>query len=542
MFFLDDDPLVSEIKGRFNFTEAEALQQVVKWDNDCTSNHSCCLCCSKPETMPPYLIKVNVSDAPDFVEVVKVTRTGVSWVDKYTALSYVPELQVSGYLPVIAPFQIGAIAIDTLPRVFRDAISVTRALGVLNLWINTLCTPPRSKSWRRRHSENFASVYENAYLTISATGSKRITDGLFFSRLPRQSADVPYKPSGGDDESESATVTAWPLALPTEVIVLNHVAMKDEPMTQDIWSFQERVLSRRTVHFATNQMYFECLFHFVSEDGLVMGSGFHSTIEDLANLAKPFWQTEGSENPFSRWCSLLYDYGRRQPGLRPNDRLLALATVARRYSTILQDEYVVGHWRRRLLESLAWRATKPGSKSDVDVPSWSVLAIDGCTDMMPCEHDKLARILKVDVDWVDDGDPFGKVHSATIDIRGPLIPLVLCSPSQSFLDPDMRIRLKDDKEHHRIYFSTDIIDRDYNISSEAVEKMEMAVLIIKRNHRKVVDTTWYTEKPSLDGLVLTPVDLSSDRPKWKRIGFITFPSLRLSDDKLEAARKVLTLV
>lgn len=522
-----DMPLASEIRGRqlADTSYSKGMEQVVKWDNDCTSNHACY---SSTSFSPPFLVEVKQTDHRQVVRVVKMaSQVGV----KYTALSYVPEAELSDYWEGIFAFKVGEIPLDTLPRIFREAVYTTQVLGVLYLWVDRICIPESSNMWGR-NSENVAAVFENAYLTISATGSKRMSDGLFFPRPQRQFTEIPYRRPGLAD----ATVIASPVALPTEVIRRDQIEMRDEPISQDIWSFQERVLSRRILHFASNQTYFECLHHFVSEDGLLLRSRYHTTIESCSNGAEPYRKKAIVDTPYSRWCSILHDFGRRQPQNR-NDKLLALAAIAKRYSSITQDEYVAGHWRRSLLESLAWRTTRPGRRADVSIPSWSVLSIDGITDILPCEHDKLATITNLRVDLVDDMDPFGKLHGAIIEINGPLIPTILCTPKESD-DEHMFLQVKDS----RIYFASDTLSREYKASAETVKKINLFILVLKRNYKTVVDHRRCASNPSLDCLVLTPAEGSGQIPKLKRIGFVTLPSSTLSEQNLQESRNVILLV
>ena len=80
---------------------------------------------------------------------------------------------------------------DNLPKTFRDAVLVTRASGLRYLWIDSLCIIQDSPSDWEREVSHMASVYMNAYATISAAASENSDGGLFFDReLPECSAQL----------------------------------------------------------------------------------------------------------------------------------------------------------------------------------------------------------------------------------------------------------------------------------------------------------------------------------------------------------------
>jgi hypothetical protein len=55
-----------------------------------------------------------------------------------------------------------------------DAILVTKAMGVRYLWIDSLCIIQDKEDWTI-HAPQMATVYGNAYLTISADAAANST-------------------------------------------------------------------------------------------------------------------------------------------------------------------------------------------------------------------------------------------------------------------------------------------------------------------------------------------------------------------------------
>lgn len=85
-----------------------------------------------------------------------------------------------------------------------------------------------------RDSEEYASVYENARLTLSATGSETMVDDLLLQRPVRALAQVLGTARG--DATERVSVCALPLAKDT--IREYYRDMVKQAIARGVWSFQ----------------------------------------------------------------------------------------------------------------------------------------------------------------------------------------------------------------------------------------------------------------------------------------------------------------
>ncbi|KAK3375785.1 hypothetical protein B0T24DRAFT_525001 [Lasiosphaeria ovina] len=67
----------------------------------------------------------------------------------------------------------------------------------------------------------------------------------------------------------------------------------------------------------------------------------------------------------------------------PGDKLIAISGLAKRISTVLQDEYVAGMWRRNLENELLWAVTVANRRgltfraAEYRAPTWSWASVDG---------------------------------------------------------------------------------------------------------------------------------------------------------------------
>ena len=71
------------------------------------------------------------------------------------------------------------INFDDLPKLFQDAVIVTRSLGIRYLWIDALCIIQDDKDDWDRESSRMASIYRNCKVRIAATAAKDPTKNFF---------------------------------------------------------------------------------------------------------------------------------------------------------------------------------------------------------------------------------------------------------------------------------------------------------------------------------------------------------------------------
>lgn len=499
----------------------QVIQHLVRWNAECEQDHECCHGTGR---MPSHLIDVQAFESGDTVRLVELDAKARQ---RYTALTYASESGIVGYWEDNTLPDDGSIRVASLSKMFQDAVLVTRTLGVPYIWIDSLCILGNSREWAR-DSEQAGSVYANAYLTISATGSENVTDGLLFPRPPRTYVQIPYKTS----DEITGTVLVSTLPLEKEVIYSRYIEMMEEPISKGIWSFQERVLSPRVVHFASDQMYFECLSHFVSEDGLLERLRYHTTVEKLPDGAGHY---RSRDNSLSRWFSILQDYWRRQPST-PFDKLPALSNVARAFQHMLDDEYVVGYWKKSLIEPLCWQSLHCKPAGESSAPSWSLASVNGilCVGFRGKSSHFIATIVNIQVSLMDEAKPFGRVTAASIELEAPLVPLRLSEKPGPTGHMSLRTVNGDGGD---FYAGFDTIDKHYAASAESLRNIELYALVLAETHKEECSTGNCNREGSHRSLIVTPVDAPGDR--FKRLGFII---TRFGHRELSNSRKTVTLV
>ena len=213
--------------------------------------------------------------------------------DEYATLSHCWGSKVQ---PTMAALTHGSLAdfiagvnTTSLPQTFQDAVWLTRRLGIRYLWVDSLCIMQDDHDDWTRESAKMCDVYRNASLTIAASRAAGSSEGFLGERKEREYARVPFcienpSPSplsrkDSDDVSQTTTVSGEALvfALPPRLVYDPNycVYLEDEPLMKRAWALQERYLSRRTLHFCHDQIYFECEHSFISEDGCISVSPIH---------------------------------------------------------------------------------------------------------------------------------------------------------------------------------------------------------------------------------------------------------------------------
>lgn len=140
-----------------------------------------------------------------------------------------------------------------LPKTFQDAITLTSLLGISFIWIDSLCIIQNDKEDWATESAKMADIYENASLTLSATVSAGDSYGCFpesFSTSRSLPVSLP-EDVGTCEIAVRKPIVHWDVLGQSEL----HARF---PLMSRGWAFQERLLSRRVLHFSESELVWEC--------------------------------------------------------------------------------------------------------------------------------------------------------------------------------------------------------------------------------------------------------------------------------------------
>jgi hypothetical protein len=226
---------------------------------------------------------------------------------------------------------------------------VTRKLGARFLWIDSLCILQDSVDDWRAESAEMGSVYSHSLCNIAATANSGHGGGLFQTRDPR--LITPYKIriafNGHDRTYCFFEANLWCSTI------------SDSILNRRGWVFQERMLSPRTLHFA-NQMFWECRTLQVCETFPMRLPDELNTFADHKDASLPVtlknWRDIGEDGG---WSQVIEIYSNCQL-TRLEDRLIAIAGIAREVQPHLKDDYLAGLWKKELPQNLLWSFSNTG--------------------------------------------------------------------------------------------------------------------------------------------------------------------------------------
>jgi hypothetical protein len=304
-----------------------------------------------------------------------------------------------------------------LPRTFRDAIAITRKLGIRYLWIDSLCIIQRGAlqlaDWQQ-HVREMAHIYSNCIVNISASHGPDSETGCFVPKTPL-SRPCTFRTSTGEHYSFEYVSPRW---------------LQESHIFSRAWVFQERLLSPRVVYFDAHDVYWECKALRASgayPEGAttlkVESSMFDTTLPPFDWKVIQTMKTHYLGNPDAIWNQLVEDYVRTNLTCQ-GDRLPALTGIAQRFNEdYKRGKYVAGIFELALPKALMWKPNAPATRQrEYLAPSWSWASIaPGTIGSVEVAGSISTSVISIHMDLIDPNNQYGQVRGGHLVLRGPIL-------------------------------------------------------------------------------------------------------------------------
>lgn len=413
---------------------ADVLNIAKMWLENCDRSHNCNMFSTEStfdcEWYPKRLIDVENAAFPRLFE----TQSERPQNSCYATLSHCwgsnPDF-ITLLTKNLAEFCAG-IAIEVLPKSFRDAIMICGYLGIRYLWIDSLCILQDSHSDWLLHAVEMSSVYQNCYLNLSFDFAANPGQGAFtcrntdvlqdccaFSAIPGNpylassartdssssdndstgnlsdgTSDAPYEGARSDKsgpgqtgslEEDSAKDTSDIMRCFIFAPELDYTSTTwDLPLSRRGWVVQERLLSPRVLHFTNDRIRWECENEGSLHEGLPYGlpdteESFDQNFQEVFSCFSERYSHWSQENHFQNWQNIVRMYSKRLLTFPGKDKLVALAAIAQRFGAAFSNEYYAGHFRENMPLDLTWMVLRRDSDQDSSIkrhPTWSWTSVD----------------------------------------------------------------------------------------------------------------------------------------------------------------------
>lgn len=389
---------------------------VDEWVRKCNDEHACYQ--GGKADLPTRVLDVGPKDP------VLLIANGTR--DRYVTLSHCwgGEQPLVTTTATLAERRAG-IPMMSLPPLYRDAVAVTRRLGIRYLWIDSLCILQDSKTDWAEQASRMGDIYRMSYLTLYALESSNCHETMLVRRQPV----VPLTPGDG---------TAQPKDLYGERR-REHI-FRTAPLCQRAWALQERLLSPRLLYYSHHELFWECLAC-TAREGSHRAAMYKPTPYRYESYQCPevrklllYPQEENPVFPVSLpsdWQIIVSEYTRCHLTF-PSDTLPAISGLATAFQKNTGYTYVAGLWQQDLVNGLLWfcppeqdySAVDREAHCDLQRPSWSWIACQRAVQFKSLRDEgELARPRDAELEFVSaevellGPDPMGEIISAALVVE-----------------------------------------------------------------------------------------------------------------------------
>jgi hypothetical protein len=513
-----------------NASTDECMTLASGWVKECIANHP--MCPSPSTLLPSRVIKVGCENIDPMLYISSSNDHA-----QYTALSHCWG-GLHGITTTIATLEerTQGVPMTSLPKTFRDAIVITRRLGIEYLWIDSLCILQDSTDDWTHEAANMAAVYSGAAVVISADAAQNSDEGCFGPYQQGYTRNVSFAIPCVDDQGLNCQVYARRNQKTKHDHELEHICSRDtQPhfpaLRRRAWALQERLLSARVLHYGFTELAWECWSQSscectaapkkidYDEEHMNYRTTMVGTMAGTMALSQPDLTDTQSFEMYRQkhWYNLVEEFTRLDLSYH-SDRLVALSGLAAKLQGP-SGEYICGLWRSDFVQGLLWHtrhikySIRPSHRQEAYMaPSWSWASVTGEIDRSDYRLYDADDLEILDIKYtLASSNPFGAVSQACITARGYLFPV--------WLDDDLCIHYDTDKSLNHIDWAggnrsgeafLDVTSGE-RARDEVIEQEPLQLLIMRRHN----------SLHGFIGIILREVNDVSIPRTYQRIGYIS---------------------
>lgn len=269
-----------------------------------------------------------------------------------------------------------------------------------------------------------ASIYQNSYVTISATNASNGSANCLSER--RKPIKILYENTAKKESALRARIYS-----DHHPDVNGNPPRLTGPLTLRAWALQEHVLSTRVLHYTATELMFECRTSYRCE--CMPERKIRATIPALIPRAVA---SRRADAVWTAWHRIVEQYSTRALTM-PGDKLPAISGIASKIRKATHSDYLAGLWKSNLASDLLWQRVLPTS-FDEDLhaletwraPSFSWSSLNAPVTYYTPDDDERgtfnSSITLISSNVITTGlNALGTVSDASLIVRGPVITATL---------------------------------------------------------------------------------------------------------------------
>ena len=221
------------------------------WLRDCLKNHDSCKPPAEFQKSPKRLINVGNETQNPFLVEISPSSQQLKWVSLSYCWGEEPSLKLTTHTMDILR---NGIPLDKFDPTIRDAVLVTRALGITYIWIDALCIiqDHNAEDWNEQASK-MNEIYGGSTVTLVVASSNSVMNGFLKER------ELQYVPIlWSSNLAGDSTYTKSPAKVFFSAEWDENEDELNGPWSDRGWTMQEGLLPSRLLHYTSSQMIWKC--------------------------------------------------------------------------------------------------------------------------------------------------------------------------------------------------------------------------------------------------------------------------------------------